>query len=505
MERAIEMKNISKSFGKNSVLKNIDLEINRGSIHALLGENGTGKSTLMNILNGLLKPDQGTIKIFNKQYSYKNLKWKSQISFVHQELSLVNDLSVYENLFLGNEILKGGLLDKKKMIKEAQSILDQMDLKIDCKEKVANLEISSKQLVEISKSLIHKAEIIILDEPTSSLNDVEISTLFRVMKKLKEHGKTLIFISHKLNEVLQICDSFTVMRDGRAIKSGPVTEETTESQLSGYMVGKKLSMFSKELHSHSDEKTLEIKHMSKTGQFKDINMTAFRGEIVGFTGLDGDGKSELFESVTGSNYPYSGEILVNGKPINARNTSNAFLSGLTYVSRNRKENGIFKDLSVEDNLLMPIYSKLSKYGLINTRAKQIEFNEMVQDLHIKFGDENDRITSLSGGNQQKILIARALSSIPKIVILDNPTQGVDINSKFEIYSYIQKLSNLGVTFVILTNEYNEIKKLCDQIYIMYQGEIQKKLTYEELTEEKVLFYSMGGRNQDEGYEENKVL
>lgn len=500
MENAIEMSDISKSFGKNAVLKHINLEISKGSIHALLGENGTGKSTLMNILTGLIRPDSGSIKILNEEYSYKELKRDSKISFVHQELSLVNDLSVYENLFLGNEIEKKGLLDKKEMIKETKSVLKQMDLNIDPREKVADLEVSVKQLIEISKSLIHKAEIIILDEPTSSLNDVEISTLFKVMRKLKNHGKTIIFISHKLNEILQICDSYTVMRDGQIIVDGMVTTKTTEIQLSGYMVGKKLSMFNKKLHPHSNKKSLEVRHLSKTGQFSDISMTAFNGEIIGFTGLDGDGKSELFEAITGSNYPYSGQVFVNGRALNVKNTSVAFKAGLTYVSRNRKENGIFKDLSVEDNLLMPIYKKLSKFGLINAQKKQIEFSKMTEGLNIKYGDKRDRITSLSGGNQQKALIARSLSSNPRIVVLDNPTQGVDINSKFEIYSYIQRLSNLGVTFVILTNEYSEIQKLCDRIYVMYQGQIQKELAYKELTEEKLLLYSMGGQNRGVDYE-----
>lgn len=487
LENAIEMNNISKSFGKNNVLRNINLTINEGTIHALLGENGTGKSTLMNILTGLLHADSGSINIFGKNYLYKDLKKSENIAFVHQELSLVNDLNIYENLFLGHELKIHGFLNKKEMIKRTKAALNKMDLHIDPTTKISTLDASVKQLIEISKSLIDGKKIIILDEPTASLNDIEIDSLFKVMESLKKSGNTLIFISHKLNEVLKICDDYTIMRDGQVIISGAITNMTTEKELSGYMVGKKLAMFKKEKHEGLTDLILKVENLSKKSQFKEINMFARKGEIVGFTGLDGDGKSDLFETIAGANSPYSGKIYVNGEEIKSATTSVAFKHGISYVSKDRKENGIYKDLSVEDNLLMPIYTKLSKYGLIENSSREKSFSNLSKDL----------ITSLSGGNQQKVLIARALGSHPKIVILDNPTQGVDINAKFEIYSYIQKLADTGISFIVLTNEYSELEKLCDRVYIMYQGEIQKELLHDDLTEEKVLFYSMGGKNRGE--------
>ncbi|WP_283584232.1 sugar ABC transporter ATP-binding protein [Limosilactobacillus difficilis] len=485
METILQMKGIKKSFGHNTVLRDVDLTIHRGSIHALLGENGTGKSTLMNILTGLIPDDGGEIVLT------KGVK----ITFIHQELSLVNDLTVYENLFLGHEIIKHGFMDRKTMIQQSKAALNRIGVRLDPAALVKDLGPSEKQIVEITRALLQNNDLIIMDEPTSSLTDVEIDHLFEVMKQLSQQGISIIFISHKLQEVLKVCDEYTVMRDGRVVLDGQLTKDVSEDQLIEAMVGKKLNAMNKRERLIKTDDVLALRDLSKQDEFEDINLHIRKGEIVGITGLLGDGKSNLFATVAGANYPYQGQIVVDGKVTNMKNTAKAVARGISYLPKNRKENGIIPGLSINDNLLLTILRHLSKGGILSNDRQRLAFQKYSKVFNIKYGQRRDHITTLSGGNQQKVILARALSTNPRIVILDNPTQGVDIGARSEIYEEIEQLSRQGVSFVVLSNEFNEINHICDRVYVMCRGKIVKEMLHQELDEEAVLRYAMGSASE----------
>lgn len=494
MNKAVEMKEIRKSFGTNDVLKGVDFSLEKGSIHALLGENGAGKSTLMNILSGLLIHDDGVIYVDGKLIaSSLDIKRRGEkISFIHQELSLVNDLNIYENLFLGSELKKGLLLDRAGMEEKARETLEKMGIDINPLTKIAELPPSYKQIVEIARAIMKESEIIIMDEPTTSLTDIEIEKVFEVMSTLKKQGISLIFISHKLNEVIQICDSYTIMRDGYMVAQGKVTDEITERDLSTHMVGKEVSTDDIYQPRQIGEIVLELKNLSKNREYKNINLTVKKGEIVGVTGLIGDGRTEVFASVIGANYPYAGQILVHGKVVKMKKTSLGKATRVAYVPKNRKENGIIKDMSIKENLTLPILSKISKAGIISLTTQQNIVARYVEKLKIKVSHVNDLITSLSGGNQQKIVLSKALSSDPEVLILDNPTQGVDIGAKMEIYRQIIELASQGLSFVVLSSEISELQRVCDRVYVMFSGEIKHEFMRDELIEENIMLVATGG-------------
>lgn len=482
MTAVIKMEHITKSFSHNQVLKDVDFTLEKGTIHALLGENGTGKSTLMNILTGLIPYDSGQISI----------QPGMQIAFIHQELSLVNDLSVYENLFLGSELRGRLLLNRKKMIAAAERVLKQMGVSIDPTEKVAALNSAMKQVVEISRAVLSNKKIVIMDEPTASLTDDEITGLFKVMRRMKDQGISIIFISHKLKEVLEICDSFTVMRNGYVVESGQITPQINENYLIRRMVGKQLYNASINKHQIKNDQILELEHLSRPAAYSDVSLTVRQGEVVGLTGLLGSGGSEILRAIIGAERLASGTIKFQKQLFKPRNTAAARKSGIAYIPKNRKENGILPDMTVKDNILVTILKQISRGGLIgSSKADQLVL-QAKQQLAIKYSSAQDLITSLSGGNQQKVLLARALSISPKLVVLDNPTQGVDIAAKAEIYDQIENLTKRGVSFILASNEFDEIKRVCDRVYVLYQGRVQKEFQNEELDQRRMLYYAMGG-------------
>ena len=494
MNKAVEMKGIYKSFGANDVLKGVDFTLEKGSIHALLGENGAGKSTLMNILGSILIQDDGVIHVDGKLTELpRDAKFREEkISFIHQELSLVNDLNIYENLFLGSEMKKGIFLDHKGMEDKARAILKKMGVSISPQTLVGDLAPSYKQIVEIARAMMKESEVIIMDEPTTSLTDVEIEKIFEVMKTLKNQGLSLIFISHKLNEVIQICDTYTVMRDGNVVARSEVSEETTEKEISTHMVGKEVESDGIYQTREIGDVVLEIKNLSKNRDYKDINLNVKKGEIVGVTGLMGDGRTEVFATVVGANYPYEGTILINGKEVAMKNTSLGRKNKIAYVPKNRKENSIIKDMSIDENVVLTIMPTISRLGIINLNKQKEVVAGYVKNLNIKVSDTKNLITSLSGGNQQKVVLSKALSTDPSIVILDNPTQGVDIGAKMEIYRQIIALAKQGLSFVVLSSEIPELQRICDRAYVMFHGEIKHEFTRNDITEENVMLVATGG-------------
>ena len=490
----LKMDGICKSFGSNEVLKSVGFQLSEGEICALLGENGAGKSTLMNILGGVLQPDSGEILLDGKKMRFDSpaQSLDAGIAFIHQELNLINDLPIYENMFIGRELKKkNGLLDHKRMIEETRRVFERMGLTLDPKEMVRNLDASYKQIVEISRALLMNAKIIIMDEPTTSLTDPEIEKVFTILRQLREQQVGIVFISHKLREVMEICDSYTVLRDGVMVASGSVKDVTT-SDLARFMVGHDVRTEKLDSGAQRGEERLSLRGVTQEPYFRNVDLTAYAGEVLGVTGLLGDGRSELFSAVFGAETISEGEIRLGGKPVRITSTWQAKQLGIAYVPRNRKENGIIKDMSILENGTIVSWRELMRHGLLDHVRQRAQFEKEKAALHIKMGKESDSITSLSGGNQQKVVLAKWLSCEPKVLILDNPTQGVDVGAKEEIYDIILKLAKEGVAVIVLSSEAQEIIRVCDRALVMYHGAIVGEVRGETMTEHEIMRLATGG-------------
>ena len=490
---SLSMRAITKSFSSNAVLKGVDFALEDGEIRALIGENGAGKTTLMNILGGVLRPDAGVIELDGKRVEFASPRdsLAAGIAFIHQELNLVNDLNVYENLFLGRERVRGAFTDTARMREEARAVLERMGMALDPCAMVRDLDASYKQVVEIARALLFDARVIIMDEPTTSLTEPEIERVFSMMRTVKEQGVSIVFISHKLREVLEICDTYTVLRDGVNVAAG-ATRETTEAELARHMVGHEVSTRRLAREGGAGEVALEVEGLSQARAFEDISFSLRAGEILGVTGLLGDGRSELFQTLFGYRKRDAGRVRVFGREMALGNTTQARRAGIGYVPRDRKENGILKDMSILENASIVTLRELSHFLLLDRKRERAEFARNVQELSIRLADENDPITSLSGGNQQKVVLAKWLSAHPRILIFDNPTQGVDVGAKEEIYEIILRLAAQGVAIAVLSSEAQEIIRLCDRVLVMYHGRIAGELAGERMTEHGIMVLATGG-------------
>ncbi|MEQ2529269.1 sugar ABC transporter ATP-binding protein [Bacillaceae bacterium CLA-AA-H227] len=498
----VDMKNIVKSFGSNHVLKDICFSIKGGEICALLGENGAGKSTLMNILGGVFKQDSGSISVDGElvEFNVPADSQKAGIAFIHQELNLINDLPIYENMFLGREKkTKRGSLDLDGMLEETEQMFKKMNVELDPKRMVRELDASYKQIVEICRAMMTNASIIIMDEPTTSLTEQETARVFEMMKKLKDENVGIIFISHKLNEVLEVCDRYVVLRDGSLVSEGNVNVVTT-NDLARFMVGYDVRTESLRREKHLGEEIIRVEDLSSNSRFRDISFSIRAGEIVGVTGLLGDGRSELFQAIFGAEPVPSGKIFLNGDQVKIRSTTQAIEAGIAYLPRNRKENGIIKDLNIIENASIVTWSGFSIRGVINARKHEAVYEEQRKSLRIKMDKHTDRITSLSGGNQQKVVLAKWLAANPKLLILDNPTQGVDVGAKEDIYDIILKLADEDIAIVVLSSEAQEIIRLCDRAIVMYHGVIQGEVAGELMNEHTIMNLATGGVLTKEGRE-----
>lgn len=492
------MEKINKSFGANNVLTDVDFELAPGEVCALIGENGAGKSTLMNILGGVLPADSGEILIDGAPVSFADpvQSLDAGIGFIHQELNLINDLTVYENMFITHLPKKGMFLDAKQMKEKTAEIFDRLNIEISPTAMVRDLDASYKQIVEISRALLQNASVIIMDEPTTSLTEPEIRRVFSMMRTLKEQGVGIIFISHKLNEVMEICDRYTVLRDGVMVAQGKV-EETDARKLASYMVGHDVStdVITRDVRLGGEMLALEGL-TDAAGAFEDVSLTVRAGEVLGVTGLLGDGRSELFQTVFGARgKAYTGKIRLDGKEIRPSNTYDALDSGIAYLPRNRKENAILKDMSIMDNGSIVLMPRLKKGPFIDFDRQEKLFDEQVGSLMIKMGDKKDLITSLSGGNQQKVVLAKWLMTNPKVLILDNPTQGVDVGAKEEIYSIIHRLAGEGVAVIVLSSEAQEIIRVCDRSLVMFHGKIVGEVRDGDMNEHQIMYLATGGNQE----------
>ena len=459
----LKMTNITKSFSGVEVLSHVDFSVERGEVHALLGENGAGKSTLMNILAGVHQRDEGEIEFDGEQMHDISVKRTEQagIAFVHQELNLFNDLKVYENIFLRKELLtKLGTLDKRAMLEQTRQLMSDLGVDIDPNALVDELETSKKQLLEIAKALHANAKLFILDEPTTALNNAEIEHLFSIVRRLKEQGKSFIFISHKMNEIFTIADRYTVLRNGCFIQSGNIADTTPEA-VTRLMVGSSYSEASVYQPRQLGDVALKLEHLSGEG-FENVDLEVRKGEIIGLTGLKGAGVSEMMQAIFGAIPISSGTVYVNGEPLHRGGIHNAM--------RHK----------------------------IGGRKEVAQYNRMRDMLNIKANSHDDLILSLSGGNQQKVILGRWLTTEADILIMDNPTQGIDVGAKAEIYKLILELAEKGKTILVNTLEIPEIQKIADHCVVFYHGHIQTILPREEITEERVMLYATNVIHATEG-------
>lgn len=495
----LTMKNIEKSFNGIPVLKNVSLQVEKGEIHALLGENGAGKSTLMNILGGVHQPNHGSIQINGIHCKMLNPRISQEygISFIHQELNVVSDLRVYENMFLGSELRnKIGFLKIDEMCRRTSEILADLGVDMNPKEYVRNLDTSYKQLIEIAKALLHKSNLIIMDEPTASLAEHEVNRLFELMNNLKNSGVSIIYISHKLKEIKQICNRYTVLRDGEVVGTGSIENENLDS-ITKLMVGKSISEERIVQGKSFGPVLLEVKNLTSQRLFKDIHFSVRKGEIVGFTGLAGDGRTELFESLFGYRKKYTGEIRINNQLVHIDHPRKALKAGMGLVPKDRKENAIIKDLSVIHNMSLSSIGHFESAGFIQAKQEKEKFEQYKKQLNIKVHNPQITIDKLSGGNQQKVIIAKWLEVNTDIIIFDNPTQGIDVGAKQEIYQHIVSLAEQGKAVVILSSEAPEVLKICHSINVMYQGEITARFNGEEATEDEIMSYATGSKREVE--------
>ena len=493
MAKILEMKHISKSFGGSKALSDVHFEMEEGEVHALLGENGAGKSTLMNILTGVLPADSGKIVFMGKEYTSPTIKEmeKAGIAFVHQELNVINDLSVADNIFLRKEIKnKFGLINEKEQIKKTRELFESLGVDMNPSEMVSNLKTSEKQLLEICKALYSDARLLILDEPTTALSNDEIEHLFSILRRLKKAGKSFVFISHKMPEIFSIADRYTVFRNGQYISSGRIADVDAQ-KLTSDMVG--VNYVDADYYEPRElgEEILRLHNYSGHG-FNKINLSVRRGEVLAFTGLAGSGASELMQTMFGVLPNEGGYIEVNGTKITGK-IGKFMKSKVSMLPANRKENSVIPDLSILENFYTSEHVLSKKKQFINEKAELEKYQIQKEKLKIKAENSSLGIASLSGGNQQKVFLARWLNTGAEVLLFDNPTQGVDVGAKSEIYRLILEFAKQGQTVIINTLEIPEVQKVADRCVVFYEGEIAAILDHKDVTEQVVMAYSTGSK------------
>ena len=463
-----------------------------------MGENGAGKSTLMNILAGVYTRDSGQIRFLGKPLESSSVAAteRAGIAFVHQELNLFNDLTVYENIFLRKEITnKLGVLDKKAMIRETKELFDSLGVDMDPCEMVSNLETGKKQLLEIAKALHDKAELFILDEPTTALNNEEIAHLFQLVNRLKADGKSFVFISHKMTEIFALADRYTVLCNGEFIHSGAIAD-TTPQAVTRMMVGESFNDAESYQERDLGQPVLELEGLSGPG-FHDVTLTVRKGEVVGFTGLVGAGISELFQAIFGEVPIQGGTLKINGEAVTGHSIHKAMQHKVSMVAANRKENSVVPDFSLLENNYISEHTLSGRIQHIFRKKELDKFQTLRKALNIKANSPDDSITSLSGGNQQKVILARWLNTQADILLMDNPTQGIDVGAKAEIYHLIHQLAREGKTILVNTLEIPEIQQVADRCVVFYHGSVQAQLARQEINEEAVMLQATNAINTAE--------
>ncbi len=497
----LSMQKISKKFGSVYALQNVDLEIYPGEVHALLGENGAGKSTLMKILSGVHIPTEGDIIIGEGVYSSISPQQAKDhgIAIIYQELSVIDELSVLENLFVGHLPTKKGMpicVDWHKMETKAKAIFEKMGIELDLYMNVEELSISYKQMLEIAKALLMDAKLVIMDEPTSSLTSSEIDALFKIIDDLKKQGTAIVYISHKLAEIQQIANRYTVLKDGQTIETG-LCEGKSNTYYVQRMVGRDVQHNYVNPNPDAAAKTLlEVKNISarRYPKIQDVSFDVKAGEIIGFFGIVGSGRTELMNCLFGADKITQGQILFDGYDITPRSPLHAVKNGIAYVTENRRKTGFFDNFSIGKNIIIPKALRDSPlegmYGRIKAKEEQAIMEHQATRFSVKCEDIEQNITELSGGNQQKVIIAKWMAMEPKLIIFDEPTRGIDVGAKSEIYNIMRKLAEHHVAVVMVSSELPEILAVCDRIAIFAEGEIVDILSHHEATEDKIMHLAL---------------
>jgi len=492
MEKILEISGIIKDFPGVRALDKAKLNVYQGKVMALLGENGAGKSTMMKIMTGIYKRDAGTIKHNGKEVEFNGPRESQDagISIIHQELNLIDHLSIAENIFLGRELTKNFLIDWNLMFDEADIILKKLNLEYSSKELVGKLSIGEKQMIEIAKALSQNAKIIVMDEPTDALTDTETKSLFNVIRELVAENKSIVYISHRLKEIFEICDYATVMRDGKFIDEA-VVADITEDYIIEKMVGRKLKDQFPRIDTKLGDISLRVDDLS--GEVtKKINFSLQKGEILGIAGLMGAGRTELAKTIYGCFKKTSGKIYIDGKQVEINSPQEALKNKIAYVSEDRKGDGLLLGLSVKENMsLSSLLNFENRCKKIDVKKEGIEVKKFISKFNIKTPTMDQLIKNLSGGNQQKVAIAKALMTNPKILILDEPTRGVDVGAKKEIYDLINEFKNQGMSIIIISSEMPEILGLSDRIMVMYDNTITGIFNRKEATQEKIMKCAIG--------------
>ncbi|WP_413480179.1 sugar ABC transporter ATP-binding protein [Carnobacterium maltaromaticum] len=489
------MKNIYKAFGTNAVLEGVNFDTHGGEIHALMGENGAGKSTMMNILTGMHKKDQGTILINGKEHSYTNPKEAEEhgVSFIHQEMNTWPQMTVLENLFIGKEMKnKIGFIRSKEMKTLALKTFKELGITMDLDADVQTLSVGQQQMIEIAKALMTDCQVLIMDEPTAALTDREIRMLFKIIQHLKTKEVAIIYISHRMEEIFEISDRITVMRDGMTVDT-TLTKETNVDDVVRKMVGREISDYYPKKNAEIGETVFEVKNLSGTSGFENISFSVKSGEIVGFSGLMGAGRTEIMRGIFGIDPISQGEIILEGKKVQLKNPSTSIKAGVGFLTENRKEEGLVLDFSIKDNISLPSIDEFRVRGLIDTKTEDEFVQLLMKRLTVKAQNEDISASSLSGGNQQKVVLAKWIGIGPKVLILDEPTRGVDVGAKREIYQLMNELAERGVAIVMVSSDLPEVLGVSDRILVVHEGKIAGELNRTEATQEKIMNLATGGK------------
>ena len=504
MEYVLDLKNIYKSFPGVKVLEDVTLQVRPGEVHALMGENGAGKSTLMKILMGIYKADQGSIFLEGKETVIHGPKdaMSKGISMIHQELNTVLDMEVAENVFVGRELLKKGfeklkIVDIARMREETGKYFREMNIDIDPRAKMRTLSVAEMQLVEIVKAISLNSRIIVMDEPTSAITEKEATVLFAQIERLKKQGVAIIYISHKMDEIFRISDTITVLRDGQWIGTKPA-KELDNDMLIKMMVGRELTDIYPKDPVEIGDVILEVKNLSRGKKVRDASFSLRKGEVLGIAGLVGAGRSELVETIFGLYPKTGGQIFLHGKEVHIKSAADAIKNKMALITEDRKQTGLNLIVSVKENIASVSIGKLSNHGIVNDKKINEVSEKYIKELKIKTPDGNAIVGNLSGGNQQKVVLAKWLLDEPDIIIFDEPTRGIDIGAKRDIYLLINNLAKEGKAVIVISSEMAEVMGICDRILVMAEGRINGEVRREEFSQEVIMGYASnitGGKQE----------
>jgi len=490
----LEMKGIKKYFYGVKALDGVDFKIRNGEVHALIGENGAGKSTLVKILAGVHQPTAGTIILNDKpvQFPSPQVSQQAGISAIHQEATMFLELSIAENIFMGHHIRNksNGLLSWKEMKSKTQKLLDKLELDIHPDTKVKNLSIAQRHMVEVAKALSLNAKIVIMDEPTSALTLKEVEYLYKIIRKLKSEGKAIIFISHKFEEVFEIADYFTVLRDGKYVGEGRMADVTIDKIIQ-MVIGRSLEQMYPKIEAEKGDIILKVENLTKVGLFKNVSFELHKGEILGFFGLVGAGRSEVMQTIFGIDTKTSGDVFINGEKVNIANPSDAMNHGLAYLPEDRQIQGAILAMNIRENITLPIIDRISRHIFLD-RNREFEItDEYGKHIEIRASGWEQLVEDLSGGNQQKVVLAKWIATKPRILIMDEPTKGIDVATKATVHNFISELAKQEIAVILISSELPEILGMSNNIIVMHEGVVTSKFTREEANSEKIIKAAIG--------------